>query len=487
MRPRYAWTAAVATVLAAFVSGCAVYPAGRATAVPPAPVPKRFSDTGEDRVTDCWWKRFHDETLNALVERALRGNLDLKGAWSRLDQAGALAVQAGALRLPEITADGGFARTRVNRPTAPMKSTANLWTLGLAASYEVDLWGRVRSVRGAALEDLRATREDLDTAIVSLAASVGEAWFALVEQRAQKKLLAEQEKVSRTFLELTELRFSQGQASALDVYQQRQHLAAIRSQLAPIEARRNVLRHQLAVLQGRTPTAPIPEGRDALPDLPPLPDTGLPADLLHRRPDVSAAYYRVAAADHRVAAAIAERFPTLRLTGRTGYQANEMADVLDNWVWNLAAGLAMPVFDAGRRKAEVARARAELVGRLTEYGQAILVAVREVEDALVRERQQRTFLADLDHQVQLAQATLNEARARYANGLTDFLNVLTALQALHLLQRERIAAHRQLISFRIRLHRALGGSWTKGVEPSVKLSFMPSAGPASSKVQGDVK
>jgi len=470
-------TAVLAGALVFGVSCCTLHEVGEVPD-PPVHIPQRFSETVKAAAPDRWWEAFDDPELNSLIEQALAGNLELKGAWSRLDQAAALAVQAGAGLLPEVTAEANATRTRTDKPTARVKSTDNLFSLGLVASYEVDLWGRVRSLKGAAESDLRATREDLDAVAITLAASVGETWFALVEQRAQKNLLAEQVKVNETFLELTELRFSQGQASALDVYQQRQHLAATRSQFAPVEARLSVLRNQLDVLRGRPPLSESPADRDTLPELPPLPGTGLPADLLEQRPDLRAGYHRLYAADQRVAAAVADRLPALRLTGRAGYQDNISRDVFNNWVWSLAGNLAAPVFDAGRRKAEVRRAKAEVAGRLHEYGRLVLQAIQEVEDAMVQERQQRIFLADLDSQVALAQATLKEARARYMTGLSDYLPVLTALATLHKLERERLSAHQQLLSFRIQLCRALGGSWTKKIKPGVEMSFLSNSGDA---------
>lgn len=450
------------------MASCTVHDVGQLTD-PPVPIPQRFSATDRSLPPERWWEEFNDPTLNSLIAQALSGNLELKSAWTRLDQARALAVQAGAAILPEVTAEAGVSRTRVNKPTARAKDTGNLFSVGLAASYELDLWGRVRSVKNAAEMDLLATRENLDATAISLAAAVGETWFSLVEQRAQKGILTEQADVSKTFLELAELRFSQGRASALDVYQQRLQLAATRSRFAPVEARLKVLQHQLAVLLGRPPRFSIPRIPTTLPELPPPPGSGLPADLLRFRPDLRAAYHQLSAADHRVAIAVADRLPALRLTAGASYQGDEVHTIFDNWIWNIAGNLAAPVFDAGRRKAEVARTRAAVTGLLQEYGRVVLGAFQEVEDALVQERQERIFLADLDHQIGLARATLSEARARYVNGLSDYLPVLTALQVLQKLERERLTAQRRLISFRIQLYRALGGSWMRSLEPSVTM------------------
>jgi NodT family efflux transporter outer membrane factor (OMF) lipoprotein len=308
---------------------------------------------------------------------------------------------------------------------------------------------------------------------MTLAAQVAETWFSLLEQQAQAKLLDEQQETGRTFLELTQLRFSQGLASALDVYQQRQQLAATRSEVPLVEAGREVFRHQLAVLIGDPPRALTPPERDTLPPLPPLPPTGLPSDLLTRRPDVRSAHLRLAAADHRVAAAVADRLPALRIGAETGYESrdfDEIENLFDNWIWSLFANITWPVFDGGRRKAEVDRNKAIVKESLGAYGQVMLLALQEVEDALIQERKQAEFLVDLERQVQLARDTLREARMRYANGLSDYLPVLAALESLQTVERSLIVAERQLLSFRLQLYRALGGSWTVELEPPTDAS-----------------
>ena len=440
----------------------------------PLELAETYSVVSAEPLSERWWEAFDDPELNAIVERMLEQNLELKAAWARLDQAAALAVQAGAGLKPALDLNAGASRTRVNRPTAPGKRTGNLFTVGLAASYEIDLWGRVRAGRDAARLDLSASREDVAAAAITLAATAAEAWFSLIEQHAQRRLLDEQIAVNRTYLELTELRFAQGQAGALDVYQQRLHLAVTQGQIAPVEASIRVLEHQLIVLLGGASTEAFGAEERALPPLPAVPGLGVPSDLLQRRPDVAAAFDRLRAADRRVASAAADRYPALRLTAGTGYQGDEIQDVFDNWIWNIAGNIAAPLFDAGRRKAEVRRTKAVTVERLNTYGQTVLNAVRDVEDALAQEEQQKAFLRSLDTQVELAADTLREARERYVHGLSDYLPVLTALEAFHQLQRDRLSAQRGLISFRIQLCRAVGGVWPKALEPSVETAYSPS-------------
>jgi outer membrane protein TolC len=182
--------------------------------------------------------------------------------------------------------------------------------------------------------------------------------------------------------------------------------------------------------------------------------------VLLRRPDVQAARHRAVAQDHRIGAAIAEYFPRFTLDASLGWRSfNGFEGLFDNFIYTVAGQLGATLFQGGRRKAEVRRNRALLEERLGAFAQQVLVALREVEDALVEEREQVRLVGRLDRQVDAARATLVEARLRYVNGLSDFLPVLTALQGLQDAERQRVAAQRELLARRVRLHRALGGTW----------------------------
>jgi outer membrane protein TolC len=202
-----------------------------------------------------------------------------------------------------------------------------------------------------------------------------------------------------------------------------------------------------------------------LPELPPIPSTGLPANLLLRRPDLRAASLRVAAADHRVASAVADRLPALRLTASSGWQSFTPAEKLfDSTLWTIAGNVAAPLIDGGRRRAEVDRTKAVVDELLHEYSEAFLGAVQEVEDALVSEREQRKHLAALGDQVRFSGRALGEAQLRYVTGLSDYLPVLAALQTLQEAERLQLTARRDLVGFRIQLYRALGGTWTNELD-----------------------
>jgi NodT family efflux transporter outer membrane factor (OMF) lipoprotein len=309
---------------------------------------------------------------------------------------------------------------------------------------------------------------------VSIAAETTETWLNLAAQNVLLSLYQKQLSVNETDLSLVKLRFGRGLGSALDVYQQRQQVAAAKAKIPGAMQMRDILKHKLAVLCGHPPRLWEPPSPKSLPDMPALPKTGLPADLLQRRPDVEAARLRVAAAEFRAGAAAAARFPTVRLTADTGFQTARSYLFFEQWVWEILGNLSATLFDAGKKAAEVERTQAVVTERLMDYAETALNAVREVEDALTGERFLRQYYDRLENQVRYAEATLEEARFRYVNGLSDYLTVLTYVKALQSLQTSLVMADRDLLVNRVRLYRALGGAWPETLEraPRVRLKSL---------------
>jgi outer membrane protein TolC len=270
--------------------------------------------------------------------------------------------------------------------------------------------------------------------------------------------------VGQDFLDLVQLRFANGLASAVEVYQQRLQVETTRNQIPATNIRLATRQHQMAILLGREPRASIPLPSTVPPELPPLPSTGIPLEVLRSRPDVQAAEMQLIAGDHRLSAAIADRYPSLSISATAGGQAESLADILDQWFFNLAANLFAPIFDGGRRAAEADRNRAVVEERFYAWESALLEACAEVEDALVTERGITETKRILSKQIELAETSLERSRALYANGLADYLTVLTSLQALQELQRRSIDIRREHLSNRIRLYLALGRNWSRFLE-----------------------
>jgi NodT family efflux transporter outer membrane factor (OMF) lipoprotein len=420
----------------------------------PAEDAPAFSISGEAAAPDRWWTAFEDPSLNRQIDRALDENYSLAAAWQRLRAARALAEREASDLWPDLD---GIAEAESTSDSEDGDETR--FALGLEASYEVDLWGRIQSRVEAERFRASATRADYDTAALSLSAEVANAWFTLVEARAQLALVNDQLETNRTVLDLLESRFAAGQISSADVLRQRQLVEATREEAVVVRSRIDVLEHLLVVLQGRPPQAATYDSGAALPDLPPLPDTGLPADLLTRRPDVRREYLTLQAADRDLASAVSDQYPRINLTASLTTAAEDPENLFEDWVASIAGQVAAPLFDGGQRRAEVERTDAVKRQRLAEYGRTVLGAFREVEDALARESRQLERIERLLAQLELARETSRQLGTQYLNGVTDYISVLSAIIEEQRLQRESLTARLDLLRFRVALYRALAGDF----------------------------
>jgi outer membrane protein, multidrug efflux system len=311
---------------------------------------------------------------------------------------------------------------------------------------------------------MQASRADLHTAMMTVAAEIADRWVRIISQRLQKQLLEKQLESNLTFLELIELRFRKAMVSALDVYQQKQAVESVRAKIPLVEAEAQLLMHDLAVLLSRPPRADLDLHQAKMPAVGPLPAIGLPADLLANRPDVRAAGKRLKAAQWQVAAARANRLPALRLTAGAQYTNSDLDLLFDSWLLNLAGNLTAPLFDGGRRAAAVDQRRAQMDENLWAYRRTVQSAIKEVEDALVSENRLREHIQGLKAASTAARKGFEEAVWRYRNGLSDYLPVLTQLLAVQDLERNLISQKAQLVLYRVGLHRALGGGWPAAAE-----------------------
>ena len=425
----------------------------------PAIVPPQanFTATGQAQLPEKWWLTFEDPQLDRLINMALAGNFTLQSAWDRLDRARATARKAGADLVPQLDGEAGFNAARSHKDARTTSSHS--YNLGLVASYEIDLWGRIRSTQQAAEYDARASAEDLQTAALTLSAQVATTWFQLLEQFGQIDILEQQLHINEQTLELIELQVRAGQTGIADLLQQRQVTESRRGELALAAGRAQVLQNQLAVFLGVAPDQAPRITPGTLGELPPLPATGLQSRLLERRPDVRAAWLKLQGTDQLVAAAVADRFPRLSLVGRASTADREIYNMFDDWLTSLAVNLLAPLVDGGRRRAEVERTQAVAAEALHDYGQTVLDALAEVEDALTREQQQQKYLASINLQLLLSEQAIGRIRDRYINGAEDYQRVLGALLSKQLLQRTQLTARRELFENRVNLCRALAGGW----------------------------
>ena len=436
-------------------SGCAVK-VERPIETPFA-LPTSFSDSGSSALSGKWWLAFEDDALNKLIEQSLNDNFSLKSSWARLSQANAVYKKSSSGLFPTIEGDAGGSHIIDYKDGTTVKS--DKLTLGLSASYEIDLWGRIDSEIEAARLDMEATAADLDAAAMTLSAEVADTWYRLIRHKASLELYDQQIKTNFKALDLITTQMRTGQVPIADVLQQRQLIESQQGEKAQLISEVGQTEHRLTILLGRVPgiqNFEVPVEIAALPD---LPVTGIPAELIRQRPDIHSSYLVLKAADERVAAAVANQYPSLRFTVSLETINGSASSLFDNYISSIIAGITAPLFDGGLRRAEVERSQGVVEQALSEYGQAVLTAVGEVEDALLFERQQQQYIHSLEAQLDYASLTMEQLKERYLKGIENYQRVLTALTSLQSLEQKLITAKTDLLLNRVDLCRALGTGW----------------------------
>ena len=426
-----------------------------------------------------------DQTLRELQDRLAGQSFDLQAAWSRVETADARARESGAYLMPRL--DASLTGNDLTFPSTGIVNQFLLagaaWDSSLAASFEIDLWGRLRNREVAALLDAEASVQDLRSLAISLSSVLAEAWFGVVAERELIALLESQQQTSERFLELTQLRFGQGLGPAQDIGRQREQLLSLQGQIELARGRLESLEFQLATLLGSAERLTP----DEAPGLGPLleavqqPELGLPAALLERRPDLQAARRRVEAADRRAAAAVKEWLPSLSLTALVTGRALDVVDVLDDLVRQIGGSGSQALYGAGGRRARIDQAYAAAEESLYAYAQSVVAAVGEVQTALAMGRSTRELVANLQERLSEARRVLMLTSESYREGATDYLNVLTALLSQQGLEQALIDARRQQLGSRLQLCRALGFAPGTSVE---RLAAQLAAGPQSMDTQG---
>ena len=452
---------------------CVVPPARRAPElVVEVPAAWSVPANAADDPIDAWWTTFDAPGLERVIDEALAHNTDLVAAAARVARAEAEARIAGAELKPSLGAGVSGSRQRqvfVGLPipgdTVP-SATYTTFGVSLDASWEVDLWGRIRASARAALADAQAGEADLHAARLSIAAQTAKAWFAAVEARQQIELTERSaESFARLAAQIRE-RYRVGTRPAIDLRLALSNAAAAEAQLRQRRRRLDATLRQLEVLLGRYPSArlldEIPLDRPS--DMPPPVPAGLPAELIGRRPDLVAAERRAVAADQRLRAARAALYPRLSLTGGGGTVSDQLSDLLDGdfRTWNLVGNLVQPLFEGGRLRAGVERAAAAGDELLASYAGAVLRAFAEVESALAADTLLAEQQASQAEAVEQLLAAESLAEDRYRRGIGDYLTVLESQTRAFTSQSALLALGRERLDNRIDLHLALGGGFAEG-------------------------
>lgn len=426
----------------------------------------------EQPPAEAWWTQLGDAQLARTVERALTSNLDLERARAAVDQSRGAALQGLSGLSPTVTANArasiaptdslgfqfGGLPSDPTQPAPPKTYTQGSATLD--ASWQLDVFGRNTATWRASQRDVSAARADLDQAGSSTATVVANAYLDVVAARERAAIVAGQIRVNAELLEVLELRYARGDATSLDVLQQRQQLASTRAMLPPVRMAEETTAQRLAVLLGQTPTE-LPSTADTLPELPEQVAVGTPLDLVENRADLRAAAERLEATRDRRWSAYASLAPTLGVTAQTGWQFFDLTERSEQTFWNAGANLTVPLFGGGRTHGGIQQTRAAHQAQAAAFQGAVLTAMQEVEASLSREAAQREALVAQQAQLDAADAAFDAARTQYLQGVTLFLNVQTALSRKQQAELTLLQARRDLLSARIALHQALGGPWTR--------------------------
>jgi len=453
-----------AVALVAVLAGCAAPPAEQHE-TPQLELP---AGTALPGVQADWWKSFGDARLDALVAEALDNNRDLARAMARIDESRAVLRVARANQLPRVDANASAARQHFG-PNAPLTIGGGALTYddfraNLSVAYEVDLWGRAASLTASARDELLATEYARETLRTALAAQVVQSYATLQSLDSQVVLYGQAVQAQRDSVRLQRLRFRAGDISELDIQQLDAELIDNEAQLPKLDRARGDAERALSLVLGRSPKALVDGGvaraetltlrANGVPE-------GLPSDLLLRRPDVQAAEARLRAAGARIDAARAAYFPGITLTAAYGVNSTQLSNLFDgpSLAWNVGAALTQPIWDGGRIGANYDATKARQKQIELDYRDSVVVAFKEVRDALGAYSEASTTLQSGQRRAQALQRAAELTRLRFDGGESSRLDVINADRLALTAQAQNADAARALTSAQANVFRALGGGW----------------------------
>jgi len=464
------------------IGGCTVGPKyQRPTATVPAKwdvsepwresLPKDAAAKGE------WWSVFNDDELTSLEKQAFDANQTIKVSAARLEQARASAAVQVATQFPNLSTNPNALRQRLsgNRPAnsnfpvnSPVSQSNNV--LPFTVGYEVDLFGRRRRNIEAAQASYQASAADLENVRLVITAELAGDYFSLRQLDTELGILNRTVETLQKALQLVDSRHKGGVASGLDVAEEETLLNTTRTQAILLQQQRKQFEDAIAVLVGK----PAPEfhlSPKELKDEPPALDAGLPSDLLERRPDVAEAERQMAVANAQIGIARAAYYPSLNLFGNGGWQAADIAKLVNvqSTFWAVGANLAESIFTGGSRRAQVQFAKASYDASVAAYRDTVLNSFREVQDDVTGLTVLEQAKDSQQQAVDAARRTLDIASSRYVGGLVSYLDVVNAQQNLLNNEQELATIHGQRLVTSVLLIKALGGGWDASRRSAVQI------------------
>ena len=463
------------TLLALASSGCMIGP-DYLRPVIDSPQSWRVSDeTAKDLANSAWWEQFNDPVLNDLIATALRENKDLMIASARIDEyAGRYGVTRSQL-FPQIGLGYDVTKQKNTIPGTTVKGTYNSYETFLSASWEIDLWGKIRRQSEAARAQIVATEEGRQGVILTLVSSVANNYVTLRSLDRQLEIAKATAKTRGESYQVFQDRYSGGVISQLELSQNRSQYDEALASIPVIEKTIAQQENALSLLLGRNP-GPIARGKNIDELAPPTTPEGLPSSLLERRPDLREAEQNLIAANAQIGAAKAAFFPSISLTGLLGVASGGLSNLFhsESKVWQYGTAVNLPIFTGGSLFGQLQVAEAQQQQALYSYQKAIQQAFSEVNNALVDQEKTRVQLAAQADEVKSLVLYAELARLRYDNGYTSYLEVVDAERSLFGVQQSYTQTKQTLLQAAINTYKAMGGGWT---DEAARLNEAPTATP----------
>ncbi len=456
-------------LLGLLLAGCAVGPNYKQ---PVVAVPEQYREIqgppapGESLADLAWWETFGDPVLKGLIDEALRNGYDARIAAFRVDEARARAGIAKSQFFPQIGYGGDWSRGLTSTFVQPGATTANSWSANVNFGWELDLWGRIRRLNESAKAQYLATEEARRGVVLSLVSEVAATYFNL---RALDEQLVITKGTVASFEEqykLYDLKLQGGAASSVQTSYAGAALGQVSAQLPEIERQIEATENRLSLLLGRNP-GPIPRG-EALSSraLPPQVPAGLPSDLLKRRPDILQAEQQLVAANAEIGVAVANFFPSISLTGLFGGISPDVSSLFSaGKTWSIAAGLVGPLFQGGRLRSEYEVAVARWEQAKAQYEQTVTGAFAETTTVLYAREKIEASIVQLRRTVNEYREMARLANVRYDAGVSDYFEVLYAMQLLYPAELTLVNAQLNLAVDYVNIYKALGGGWNQPERP----------------------
>lgn len=508
-------------LVAGGLAGCAVGPDFHAPSVPP---PGQFAGTPANATAQAasppaadppvdpglWWRSLKDPELQSLVDRAIAGSPSLEIALTRLQEARTFEIAVAGLALPQVDASSGGGRgtgtdmTRGGRAAGPLNSADHVPAneritsiSGGALFWDIDLFGKFRREIEAARDDARAAAAVRDTVQVAVIADVVRAYLDLRGLQMQFAVLRQSETAAQKLLDLVQARFDRGITNELDLTLAQRQYAAVEASIGPLAAQVQSAQYLIAVLLGQFPEDLEKElaTPGVIPLIPSQVATGIPLDLIRRRPDIRAAEWELAAATARIGVATGNLFPQLSISAGLGSQAQGFGyqPAGNQRIWSAGYSAVLPLLDFGALDSLVRVADLQTHEQLVNYKRTVQSAVAEVDSAMAAFQAQQSSIASLGNAVLASQRAMTLASERYDRGLSDFLNVVDAQRQAYELEGQYVQAEKTLGEQFVALYRSLGGGWEQYAgppalplpQPAIVAMFRQLVHPGTADTQGD--